>query len=87
MNLTNGFAASSLSSADNIYLYIAGEGYKEFWFCDDSYGPEYDHKWIDQDKAVVATNVIGMGQGFWYRSRGDSSFEWVAPRPYDLDAE
>ncbi|AKJ64421.1 hypothetical protein [Kiritimatiella glycovorans] len=88
MSLTNGLAGEDISTADTIYLYVPGEGgYKSFWLADDSYGAEFQLKWIDRDKAEVATNVVGMGQGFWYRSRGASAFDWVEERPYDLQAE
>ncbi len=82
MGLTNGIGGDGLGNADNVHLYIPGEGYKNYFFAGDVGDPQYNYKWIDYDTTTVATNKISMGTGFWYRCRKENGFDWTVQRPY-----
>lgn len=82
LGLTNGLGGTTLSSADNIHLYVPGEGYKNYFLAGDVGNPEYNYKWFDNETGTLATNKISMETGFWYRCRKTGGFTWVMPRPY-----
>jgi len=79
--LTNGTAGKSQSVADQIIAWDANlQAYETYWL------KNTDRKWYTGGALPeVATNVlVGAGRGFWYRNRGDSTFEWIEARPYTL---
>lgn len=75
LTLTNGTRGATFFDGDNIMIYDnAGGAFSNYWL--DSSGT-----WVDN--SGPATNVtIDPGGGFWYRSRGGSSFNWNEPRPW-----
>ncbi|MBM4148605.1 MAG: hypothetical protein FJ224_06135 [Lentisphaerae bacterium] len=81
LSLTNGIAGAGETSADNIYIYTSGTGYKTYFLLSHA-NPSLNRKWIDADSFEVADVDVLAGQGFWYRSRASSSFQWVLKRPY-----
>ena len=83
MDLTNGAAGSTAFDADNVIIFDNDSGmFKTYWLFSHT-NPEFDRRW--RDSSGFATNVyINPGEGFWYRSRSETSFEWTASRPYDL---
>jgi hypothetical protein len=79
LHLTNGIASDDPAFADNMYIYIPGFGYTNLFLYNGG-GTEYDFKWVDG--VQVSTNIIKMGDGFWYRSRALTNGIWTEPRPY-----
>ena len=75
LTLTNGTRGATFFAGDNIMIYDNASGtFSNYWL--DSSGA-----WVDN--SGPATNVmIDPGGGFWYRSRGDSSFNWNETRPW-----
>jgi hypothetical protein len=73
--LTGGQSGATFFEGDNIMIYDNASGsFSNYWL--DSSGV-----WVDNSGPV--TNVtIQPGDGFWYRSRGGSSFNWNEPRPW-----
>ncbi len=82
MALTNGLGGDSLVNSDNIYIYVPGVGYKNYFFAGDVGDPAFNYKWIDHDTTTVVTNDIPLDAGFWYRCRKVGGYEWIVPRPY-----
>ncbi|HNS81643.1 MAG TPA: hypothetical protein PKM67_09330 [Kiritimatiellia bacterium] len=75
ITLTNGTRGATFFEGDNIMIYNSASGtFSNYWL--DSSGA-----WVDN--SGPATNVmIDPGGGFWYRSRGGSSFNWNETRPW-----
>lgn len=83
LSLTNGVAGVTAATSDNLTVYNAEtQSFQTYWLFEHA-NPDFDRRW--RDVSGFATNVvINPGQGFWYRSRSESSFEWSETRPYDL---
>jgi hypothetical protein len=81
LGLTNGVGGISLGSADNIHVYIPGEGYKNYFYLGYVNDPKYNYKWVDSN-FTIATNKISPVTGIWYRCRKVGGFKWTLNRPY-----
>jgi hypothetical protein len=80
--LTNGVGSTSITTADNIYVYEPGSGYQTYFYLGDSLNnAAYDYKWVDSGFNIV-TNKISPSQGLWYRCRKSGGYTWTLKRPY-----
>lgn len=75
LTLTNGTRGATFFDGDNIMIYDNASGaFSNYWL-------DLSGVWVDNSGPV--TNVtIHPGDGFWYRSRGGSLFNWDEPRPW-----
>jgi hypothetical protein len=81
VGLTNGVGGLNLVSADNIHVYIPGEGYQNYFYLGYVNDPNYNYKWVDSN-FTIATNKISPVTGIWYRCRKVGGFKWTLNRPY-----
>ena len=75
---TNLVASGDSPSADEVFLWT-GNGYKEAWLNDDSWGPDTAWKWCFQGSdgnpvPCASTNIfdVSVGQGLWLKNRHDA---------------
>ncbi len=74
------YGTTDVSTSDNIIAWDhAANRYKAYWLYDDG----SVKAWLDQ-YGDFATNMLDMGQGFWYLRRGVGAFTWSEPKPYTL---
>ncbi len=68
-------AGETPESADALYLWDAdAQQFITLYYY-------FDNSWIELATGNAATNVLTVGQGFWYRHAG-SGFDWVESKPY-----
>ncbi len=80
MNLKNGVYGNALDVADNVMVYDVGtQNYQVYYLRSHS---SIGHPEWRQDPNWATNVYIEAGQGFWFRSRSVSAYEWVENTPY-----
>jgi len=79
----------SISTADNLILWDSTPpgSYIKLFLYSSTGSPAWDGSWAAIGPLMIATNVIKVGEGAWYRNRGVANITWNEPRPYTWPAE
>jgi len=81
-NWTGAKKGSSFLNADNIIIWDASaQTYQTLFLYNSPGSPAWDGKWVAQGP-VIATNVLKVGQGAWFRRRDATPFNWSEKKPY-----
>jgi len=75
------YGSGSAGTADNIIAWDkATQRYQYYWYYDDG----VNKFWLNAG-GELATNVLALGEGFWYQRRGAGGYTWSEPKPYNLE--
>ncbi|MBU0678196.1 MAG: hypothetical protein KJ626_08750 [Verrucomicrobia bacterium] len=84
---SNGNKGLSAFSGDNILIWDVTKngglgGYIRLFLYESTTDPVWDGAWIDTGTGLIATNVLRIGEGAWYRNRQSADVVWSQGKPY-----